>query len=176
MSTTPTTCPHCGAEEVKQLLRNWSGWSCGTHGPTGAPDLVTIKPPCYERQISALKAELEDALNKAVMLESGKYGVRHLSGQKMDLEAKLKALNAELEQAKAERQWRPIETAPKDGTGIDVWIGGAAGFRIANVYWYQGGWHTFKTSSGSPIFSPLGWEEIASLWMPLPTAPKEAKP
>lgn len=58
MNPTPTTCPHCGAEEVKQLLRNWSGWSCGTHGPTGATDLVTIKPECYSRQIAALKAEL----------------------------------------------------------------------------------------------------------------------
>ena len=124
MSTTPTTCPHCGAENL----------SCGTAYVDG----FVPSEGCFERQIAALKEELE--------------------------------------QAKAERKWRPIETAPKDGTGIDVWIGGAAGFRIANVYWYQGGWHTFKTSSGSPIFSPLGWQEIASLWMPLPTGPKEAQP
>jgi len=45
MSTTPTTCPHCGIPD-KMECTSWQG---------------SRRSICYERQISALKAELEQA-------------------------------------------------------------------------------------------------------------------
>lgn len=34
--------------------------------------------------------------------------------------------------------WQPIETAPKDGTVIDIWT--ETGFRITDVWWDGGTW------------------------------------
>ena len=47
--STPTNCPHCGAGPAKE----W-GWVCGRAGGYD-------ESGCYERQIAALKAELEKA-------------------------------------------------------------------------------------------------------------------
>jgi hypothetical protein len=37
----------------------------------------------------------------------------------------------------AELKWQPIETAPKDGTEIDVWcrFGDGGGHRVPDAYW-----------------------------------------
>lgn len=81
-------------------------------------------------------------------------------------------------------EWQPIETAPKDGTAIDVWAGGK---RCPDVYWS----HSVNADTGEPISSPydcwaykgqyvgiggvypkgLGIHEPTH-WMPLPEPPK----
>lgn len=53
-----------------------------------------------EERIAQLERELEEAQCKAVMLECGKYGVRHLSEQKMELEAQLTTHKSELVKAR----------------------------------------------------------------------------
>jgi hypothetical protein len=75
--------------------------------------------------------------------------------------------------------WQPIETAPKDGTFIDLW-NKKAGARIVNVRWVveprdrfahptciMDGW---KTSREGPwgCLSP----DQFSHWMPLPSPPQ----
>ena len=48
---------------------------------------------------------------------------------------------AELEKQLAEAtEWRPIETALKDGTEIDLWFEG--GYRIADCAWSGAGWYS----------------------------------
>lgn len=67
-------------------------------------------------------------------------------------------------------EWQPIETAPKDGTKVDLWD--RAGFRWANCHW---GCHYFE--NGRPV-GPATWGRGSpdgpqpTHWMPIPEAPK----
>jgi hypothetical protein len=67
--------------------------------------------------------------------------------------------------------WQPIETAPKDGTEIDLWSPICK--RIPDCKWldrYATGWFTR---------GDRGWEEISTAmispthWMPLPAPPEK---
>jgi hypothetical protein len=64
-------------------------------------------------------------------------------------------------------KWLPIETAPKDGTAIDLWWKGC---RYVECYWSEytaGGGNWFSESYyGGTIIDPL-------YWMPLPQPPEK---
>lgn len=70
------------------------------------------------------------------------------------------------------RQWQPIETSPKDGTVIDLWVpprGRMTDYRYDNEYSDSGGmWCKYHSlvaiSDGRPTH-----------WMPLPDPPKDGK-
>lgn len=67
--------------------------------------------------------------------------------------------------------WQPIETAPKDGTRIDVWFQLTIdhGARWANVLWSPE--HEIW-SGGPPSQYKDGW--VATHWMPFPASPEIA--
>lgn len=78
----------------------------------------------------------------------------------------------------SEGGWQPIETAPKDGTIIDVWLGNAsesdvdfyctAGTRRSPGWsWKQG---KFRPLGGLKVAMPTF--EVPTHWMPLPKAPE----
>jgi len=56
-------------------------------------------------------------------------------------------------------EWQPIETAPKDGTSVILWVDGGG--------WYIGFWDGRSWTDGN-YFDRLD----ASLWCPLPPPPK----
>lgn len=68
-------------------------------------------------------------------------------------------------------QWRPIESAPKDGTLIDLWAecwdanGKMVFRRIPNCHWYED-----KNRSG---WVGLYSAEYPTHWMPIPEPPEE---
>ena len=73
--------------------------------------------------------------------------------------------------------WQPIETAPKDGTVIDVWH--KEGLRISALFWdsKEGGWCGFdqilkddELTHWKPITKP---ENANTDWQPIGTAPKD---
>lgn len=77
-------------------------------------------------------------------------------------------------------EWRPIETAPKDGTVIDVWLGDADDSDIA-FYCTPGtrrsaGWHwkheKFRPTAGLNILNT--WV-LPTHWMPLPEPPNDVQ-
>jgi hypothetical protein len=93
--------------------------------------------------------------------------------------------------------WQPIETAPKDGTRIDVWMVGVAGdkkplaFRMTDICWSSveelevestgwfphGAWTSPSLFRRKTIETPRShpwrtgaWQELTH-WMPLPEPP-----
>jgi len=100
-------------------------------------------------------------------------------------------------------EWQPIETAPKDGTVIDLWVFcltvsddafDYSEHRIANAFWgdpseyfadkQPAQWCMEGVRYGMPINDTVESEEIycfetgfslivATHWMPLPAPPKE---
>lgn len=72
----------------------------------------------------------------------------------------LDAKDAEIERLKALTEWRPIATAPKDGTWIIVTE--ETGTYMEFVRWYEGSWCAFPQT----IFGEGSGELPASDWCP----------
>lgn len=72
--------------------------------------------------------------------------------------------------------WQPIETAPKNGTDIDIWVPVDGGFRVADAYWRgdqnRGDWwapnYDYDGCDGA-----TGYAKTASHWMSLPDPPAD---
>lgn len=64
--------------------------------------------------------------------------------------------------------WKPIETAPKDGSRIIVGYGHQCGFPIKIVFYNKT--NKFWSHYGKP---ELGLESNATHWMPAPAPPTE---
>ena len=78
--------------------------------------------------------------------------------------------------------WQPIETAPKDGTLIDLWHteGGAFGSRIADAYWAEGrfrdgGYNRWEAGWAAPLHGMCCEDGLVhgkvTHWRALPEAP-----
>lgn len=65
-------------------------------------------------------------------------------------------------------QWQPIETAPRDGRRVLVWIDEKhqKGCAFAKLWWYESG----RLGGGAEGYNG-DWN--ITRWMPLPAAPKE---
>jgi hypothetical protein len=68
-------------------------------------------------------------------------------------------------------QWRPIESAPKDGSEVDVWCASEAegddgGYRIANAWWCRvdARWRYYGDER-------TAWAHQPTHWMPVPDGP-----
>lgn len=101
-----------------------------------------------------------------------------------DREAEISRLTARI----AEMTWQPIDTAPRDGTVVDLWIDET---RFADCYWglpehscgeaegyCDSEWHGMKDgwidgTLNQPI-SELSFDQ-PSHWMPRPAAPVQAR-
>ncbi len=84
-------------------------------------------------------------------------------------------------------QWQPIETAPKDGTVVDLWIGGEFAGRRASCFWGKpshdcgesgrycdGDWHDLGEGWVDDMNMPVDGHEEPTHWMSLPAAPEAA--
>lgn len=74
-------------------------------------------------------------------------------------------------------EWSPIETAPKDGRRIDLWVVfPSRSYRWPDARWMEAGEHNclgpanWCTSAGFPLHG-LTEKPFATHWMPLPEAP-----
>jgi hypothetical protein len=84
-------------------------------------------------------------------------------------------------QAQREAAWQPIETAPKDGTLIDLWCRSffwnadgerqlSVEFRVADARWMDDGW---VNTDGNPhdVFDAFHDALQITHWQPLPAPP-----
>lgn len=71
--------------------------------------------------------------------------------------------------------WRPIESAPKNGTPVDLWVLWACGSRVeaqraTGARWRDGFWH----ANGIQLSPCSGIVPNITHWQPLPAAPLPA--
>lgn len=68
-------------------------------------------------------------------------------------------------------EWQPIETAPKDGTRVDLWVEvsllGAG--RETDCYWDRGAWFIPANNYGDGCSTYDG--QMPTHWMPIPEPP-----
>lgn len=71
----------------------------------------------------------------------------------------------------ASREWMPIETAPRDGTKVDLWVvwPNAPAERIANA-WFSGNWWRMYSRGFDKHGFTIETRKITH-WMPLPSPP-----
>lgn len=74
-----------------------------------------------------------------------------------------------------ENPWQPIETAPKDGTEIDILLNGKS--RLTDIYWgeWQGNdkqQEYWLDDLGNPVVGD--WDNLNKIthWMPIPKPPE----
>ena len=69
-------------------------------------------------------------------------------------------------------EWQPIETAPKDGTYIDLWVSGPynKGCRITDCWFECGQWWKDYGRDGELKADQMKGDEPTH-WMPIPDGP-----
>lgn len=133
-------------------------------------------------RLAAAEKERDEALRDAIeFAQTVDAGIvrdeeyLRLHREKMEQYDRRVAAEARAEKAEAERDaacWQPIETAPRDGTLMDLW----AGERIANC-----AWNTPSNCWAERIGAGFGGRHWAVVndpthWMPLPPAPGSDQP
>jgi len=73
-------------------------------------------------------------------------------------------------------KWLPIESAPRDGTYVDLWMCGpnnSKGARVTDC-WFGGGWLKDYGRDGEDTPEIMVGDKPTH-WMPLPEPPSEGK-
>lgn len=85
----------------------------------------------------------------------------------------LGAMAARIRELEAQREWRPISSAPKDGTRVDLCGPTKKGNwrRVTDCYWHRKAkaWHTSNYSKDG--YSKLRLPFEATHWLPIPKTP-----
>lgn len=83
--------------------------------------------------------------------------------------------------------WRPIETAPRDGTEVDLWVSGPGARRVADCRWARPTLANWGDRYGDDGDLPAQWvtrngfaldrrNGIPTHWMPAPAALRRTPP
>ncbi len=69
--------------------------------------------------------------------------------------------------------WQPIETAPKDGSKVDLWvIFENGGHRVTDAYWTGNDRRGWMLGSDGYTQHQYTTRPVVTHWMPIPEAPK----
>jgi hypothetical protein len=135
------------------------------------PDSLCTEAATYIEALEQRVSELEEALTRISTMSDAEHPQR------------------EARRALMTSEWRPIETAPKDGSEFDawaVWLDTGKGERVPNVHWGRG-YIAFESERGELegwLAAEWGIDGCEGLmdpqdqrlthWQPLPAPPKPA--
>jgi hypothetical protein len=92
------------------------------------------------------------------------------NGREAEMALFSQALLSAYERGRAEREWQPIETAPKDGTKVDLWVifKEAGPRRFPDAHWNDklGGWQLGEYNALDYMTPPT-----ITHWMKVPPPP-----
>jgi hypothetical protein len=126
--------------------------------------------PDVERRLLSVCETLENASGQAFAIN-----FHNLAG---DIRQALAALQSTRTQPEALGDlWQPIETAPKNGLRLDLWLHRPAGaseivpeeesWRIPDAFWEEGHWRRQRDDGDFDIIYP----RFITHWMPRPAPP-----
>ncbi len=146
-------CPECNGEEsMPDCQCEGRGWLLNGKADKGAVDAAFVR--VYAARKVSQQKEMPARL---AVLETGHRKVVAALGRD---EPRVTELLAMVRALLGMLAWRPIETAPKDGTPILAWCNQ---YGIQKLYWSIGGlWVAAGTDA----------TYTTSHWMPLPEAPQ----
>lgn len=134
---------------------------------------VTAEVERLKANLGATTKEHDYAVSDVMRLRAE---VKRLNIERWDEHIRVLKDNADLraQLAAAGPLWQPIESAPKDGTTVDLWD--RRGFRWTDKHWGQHYWR-----NGKPENRPLSWGCGSAdgpgpdpiYWMPKPAPPKD---
>lgn len=172
-------CPFCGAPAAKN--RN-PGDRWVYYCPNGHTGYLRYKEwqarahlaqPAQAVDVGAVRCVIDELNGYCEASDDSCYGTLATSLVRGYTEQLARALSGE--KAGPVGGWRPIETAPKDGTEIDVWCasdaeGDDGGYRIARVWWccVDRCWRSYSDER-------MQWAHQPTHWMPLPASPAPDK-
>jgi hypothetical protein len=126
-----------------------------------------------QQRIAYMRAALKAAYPKLVSDSLERDGlVEQLAG-----------VRAERDRLKACSEWKPIETAPRDGTVVDLWVvADGCEFRATDFVWTRKGWkqaepgdYMLELAFGNPGMRPTLWRESIGPDAALASAGKETE-
>lgn len=117
---------------------------------------------------NAALAEVVQAARKILSIGDGVALMDGLPRRMRNALVELRKALVHLDSAPADEGWRPIETAPKDGTLLDLWAyePGMPGCRIADARW-----HPSDDRWINKRLFPLRKTAVVTHWRPLPAPP-----
>ena len=152
-------------EQLKVLIEKWRASRAHTYASENADLYRGYDNGCHRcaDELEAVLAAASRSLGaQQVIVGTCRNGASHYCP---NCDRSFTALKS---QSLGASPWHPIETAPKDGTQIDVWVSGAYGYRVADVRWAPNR-EQWTTLRGYYITAKV------THWMSLP-APPERQP
>jgi len=152
-----------------QKFDDW-GWVRGPLREDGfRPVIFVAKGDDDEAEQSAARAEgRQPRQTEAISAFLCRLENDYRAGRLIDPTTLTEAVAA----ARAE-SWQPIETAPKDGTHVDLWLcehSSCRQWREADVWFERGSWIGDGEADGIRVIE-MGSYWTATHWMPLPAPP-----
>lgn len=139
---------------------------------------VTIKDASHVENEGILSTKIKGVeLEEEVILlscqedlDGNAWNNMHFIANAANSRPAIKAMYEENLRLKAENEWQPIETAPKDGTTILTW---QKGFKPATSRWVEKTTPKHGYKSSGWYDSGFDAKAFPTHWKPIPTPPQE---
>lgn len=157
-------------EYLKEIAAHYSAMETQLSlANSGLEDMRNAKDSTYEELQKALKrmheAEADNSIIGTAILEALKIIADDRADELTQLRAEHQAALARIAALEGEKEWKPIETAPKDGNDIILFIPSERWCRVHSGRFTDDAWR-LSINNRLGRFNPTHWQPL-----PLPPQP-----